>query len=601
MFTSIRFRILIASVAIVSGALMINTVLNYSVANQYNRDAINQSLAAVLTGHETGIEEWVASKSKMISSLRDVALSNDPVPAFRQIAIAGGFTTVYAGYADKTARFSDSTGIPSGYDPTVRPWYRQAAEAGHAIVTPPYVDTATGNLVVTFAVPILRDGALRGVVSGDVSMDAVVTNVKTIHPTPASFGMVVDRDGHIVAYADQKLTLKPFSELAPDLMMSELTASAANDESAPLVAHIAGNAKLIRARVVPGTDWLAVVALDQSEATAGIRSLLHVSFVSLTVLVVIAAAIIGAVTSVTFRGLARVRDAMEAIASGDGDLTERLPESGRDEVAQIARSYNSFIGKISDVIRRIKDTSESVRHAASEIASGNHDLSRRTEMAAANLQQTAASMEEITSTVAQAANAALQANQTVSTARTSAMRGSSVVANVVSTMSEIEGASGKISEIIGVVDSIAFQTNILALNAAVEAARAGDGGRGFAVVAGEVRTLAQRSAQAAKEIKALIDSNVASVSSGSTYVNEAGQTMNDIVAGISNVTTIMSEISNAADEQNRGIHEINRAVSQLDEMVQQNAALVEESAAAASALQTQATELADAVAQFTVS
>ncbi|MFB9124443.1 methyl-accepting chemotaxis protein [Paraburkholderia dipogonis] len=601
MLTSIRSRILLASVAIVSSALAINTALNYFVASAYNRDATNQSLTAVLTGHEAGIEDWVASKRRMVSSAEDVALSSDPVPVFRRLAMAGGFKNVYAGYADRTARFSDSTGVPPGYDPTTRPWFRLAAEAGHAVVTPPYVDSATGQLVVTFATPILRDGSLKGVVSGDVSMDAVVANVKSIHPTPASFGMLVDRDGHIVAYADQKLTLKPLSDLMPDLTVDALAASAASAEVGPLEVHVGGSAKLVRARAIPGTDWFTVVALDKSEATAGIRSLMLVSLTSLVAMVAIAAAVVSAVTAVTFRGLARVRDSMEAIALGDGDLTVRLPEAGRDEVAQIAGSYNSFIGKMGDVIRRIKGASDAVRHAASEIASGNHDLSRRTEMAAANLQQTAASMEEITSTVTQAANAARQANETVAMASNSAQRGSSVVSNVVSTMNEIEGASSKISDIIGVIDSIAFQTNILALNASVEAARAGEEGRGFAVVAGEVRTLAQRSAQAAKEIKGLIDSNVASVSSGAAFVHQAGQTMNDIVTGVSNVTTIMNEISNAADEQTRGIHEINRAVSQLDEMVQQNAALVEQSAAAASALQTQATDLASAVDQFRIS
>jgi methyl-accepting chemotaxis protein len=285
-----------------------------------------------------------------------------------------------------------------------------------------------------------------------------------------------------------------FGTRAPDLTVGDLTASAADGDgdSVPVLTHVGGNAKLLRARAVSGTDWFAVVALDQSEATTGIRSLLRVSRVSLAFPIGVAAVIVGAVTSVTFRGFGRVRDAIAAIASGDGDLTERLPDGERDEIAQIAGAYNKFIGRISGVIRRIKDTSESVRHAASEIASGNRDLSRRTEMAAANLQQTARSMEEITSTVAQTANAALQSNQTVPTARASAMRGSSVVADIVSTMSEIQGASGKIREIIGVVDGIAFQTNILSSNAAVVAARAGDGCRDFAVVDGDVRTLAQR-------------------------------------------------------------------------------------------------------------
>ncbi|SAK90352.1 methyl-accepting chemotaxis protein [Caballeronia temeraria] len=321
---------------------------------------------------------------------------------------------------------------------------------------------------------------------------------------------------------------------------------------------------------------------------------------SLAVLAAIAAAIIGGVTGIAFKGLARVRDAMEGIGSGSGDLTQRLPATGNDEVAQIALSFNAFVGKMNSVMVQIRDTSEAVRHAANEIASANHDLSSRTEAAAASLEETAASMEEITSTVTQSASAARQADQTATTAASAASRGGSVVSVVVSTMHEIEGASGKIADIIGVIEGIAFQTNILALDAAVEAARAGEDGRGFAVVAGEVRTLAQRSAQAAKEIKELINSSVTSVSTGASLVQQAGETMTDIVGRVSSVTTIIGEVTNAADEQTRGIHEINRAVAQLDEMVQQNAALVEQSAAAASALQTQANELASAVGQFRV-
>jgi methyl-accepting chemotaxis protein len=207
-------------------------------------------------------------------------------------------------------------------------------------------------------------------------------------------------------------------------------------------------------------------------------------------------------------------------------------------------------------------------------------------------------MEEITATVGQSASSAKQADDTAVSASLVASRGGAVISEVITTMREIENASVKIADIIGVIDGIAFQTNILALNAAVEAARAGEQGRGFAVVAGEVRSLAQRSAQAAKEIKSLIESTVSSVASGSSQVRHAGETMTEIVSNVSNVTTIISEITQAANEQTRGIQEVNRAVSQLDEMVQQNAALVEQSTAAAAALQSQAANLATAVTQF---
>ncbi|WDD92335.1 methyl-accepting chemotaxis protein [Burkholderia sp. FERM BP-3421] len=598
MFSSIRARIIAASVGIVVFALVISTLLNYLVSKSYNDESINQSLIAVANGHAVGIRDWVASKSQMVASLQDAVLSPDPLPALKQVAAAGGFTNVYVGYADKTAKFSDASGIPPDYDPTGRPWYRQAADAGKPIVTPPYVDVGTGKLVVAFAVPVVRDGAVKAVVSGDVAMDSVIANVKAIHPTPASFGMLIDSSGHIVAHPDSKLTLKPVADFAPDLKNVNLASLASAD--APLEVKVGDETKLVRALPITGTDWYAIVALDRAEATAGTKLMLTTEIVSMIVIAVLASLIVGAITATAFRRLSMVRQAMAAIGSGSGDLTQRLPADGRDEVSDIARSFNAFIDKLHDVMVQIRDASESVRTAANEIAAGNLDLSSRTESAAASLEQTAASMEEITATVGQSASAAGQADERAAAASKIASHGGVVVADVIATMEKIEGASSRIGDIIGVIDGIAFQTNILALNAAVEAARAGEQGRGFAVVAAEVRSLAQRSAQAAREVKVLVESTVESVGAGSSQVRQAGQTMNEIVTNVSNVTTIISEITHAANEQTRGIQEVNRAVTQLDEMVQQNAALVEQSTAAAAALQTQANALATTVGQFRV-
>jgi methyl-accepting chemotaxis protein len=290
--------------------------------------------------------------------------------------------------------------------------------------------------------------------------------------------------------------------------------------------------------------------------------------------------------------------AASAIAANDLSHTVNSPR--RDEMGDLLRALNTMQVSLSGVIGQVRHATDSITTASAEIASGNSDLSSRTEQAASNLQQTASSMEELTATVKHSADSARQANQLAASAAEVAQRGGSVVSQVVSTMDEINASSKKISDIIGVIDGIAFQTNILALNAAVEAARAGEQGRGFAVVAGEVRSLAQRSAEAAREIKGLIGSSVDKVEAGSRLVADAGATMTEIVNSVQRVTDIIGEISTASSEQSDGIGQVNVAVTQLDQMTQQNAALVEESAAAAESLREQAQRLAGVVSVFKV-
>ncbi|WP_313250198.1 methyl-accepting chemotaxis protein [Stenotrophomonas acidaminiphila] len=285
-------------------------------------------------------------------------------------------------------------------------------------------------------------------------------------------------------------------------------------------------------------------------------------------------------------------------ALSQGDLTVQMEGDYRGTFAAMRDDANATVVQLTGIIDRIQTATSRIHQAAAEIATGNNDLSRRTEQQAANLEETAASMEELTSTVRQNAEHARQANQLAQGAAGVASQGGQVVGQVVTTMADIEASSKKIADIISVIDGIAFQTNILALNAAVEAARAGEQGRGFAVVASEVRTLAQRSAGAAKEIKELIENSVDKVSEGSALVHQAGSTMGEIVTSVQRVTDIMAEISAASQEQTAGIEQVNQTVMQMDETTQQNAALVEEATAAARAMEEQANDLATAVSMF---
>ena len=291
---------------------------------------------------------------------------------------------------------------------------------------------------------------------------------------------------------------------------------------------------------------------------------------------------------------------LAAQAVAQGDLTVHLPAHSQDEAGELLRALNDMNQNLQRMVGKVRSSSDSIVTGATQVAAGSLDLSQRTEAQAANLEETAASLEELTSTVTQTSDTARQANQLAHQASQAATRGGEVVGKVVQTMSDITHSSHKMSDIISVIDGIAFQTNILALNAAVEAARAGEAGRGFAVVASEVRSLAQRSAGAAKEIKGLITTSVEQISAGTRVVQTAGEAMSDMVVNAQQINTYLSEIATASQEQAMGVHQVGQGIQDLDRNTQQNAALVEETTSAAAALKQQADTLQDEIANFRV-
>jgi methyl-accepting chemotaxis protein len=596
MFTSIRTRILFFSIALLVASLGVVGAVSYVIVKADNDHAIAESSRSIADGYASAINEWVAAKASMAAAAADGVLQADPVFVIKQLQKSGGFYVTTFGKEDKTAYTSAAEGLPAGYDPTGRSWYQQSVKAGKAVVTKPYTDVVTKKPMVSFTAQVKKDGVLQGVVAAAVFLDGVSNVVKAVHPTPASFAFLVDRDGMMLAHPDAQWINKPVKDWNPELTAERLNSLSGNDASKEIVLN--GAAKLVQAVAVKDTEWTLLVAIDKADVNAGMRHATQSSLIAIVLVAALAALILGLITTAVFRRLSQVRNAMDSIGSGNGDLTMRLPEDGKDEVSQIARSFNVFVQKITTILQEIRHTSDAVKVSSSEIASGNLDLSGRTEQQAGALEQTASAMEELTSTVKQNSDNARQANQLALAASAIAKEGGEVVGNVVATMEAINQSSRQIVDIIGVIDGIAFQTNILALNAAVEAARAGEQGRGFAVVASEVRSLAQRSAQAAKEIKVLIDSSVSKVSDGGLLVQKAGQTMVEIVDSVKNVSAIVSEIANASAEQSTGIEEINRAITHMDEATQQNAALVEQAAAAAQSLQDQATSLATIVSGF---
>jgi methyl-accepting chemotaxis protein len=322
--------------------------------------------------------------------------------------------------------------------------------------------------------------------------------------------------------------------------------------------------------------------------------------IALAVMVVIALALGGAAAVLITRSITVPIERAVQVATtvAAGDLGSRIVVRGKDETARLLQALATMNDNLARIVGQVRASSDSIATGSAQIATGNADLSQRTEEQASNLQQTAASMEQLSGTVRTSADTAGHASELAAGASAAAVRGGEMVGGVVATMQDIATSSRKIADIIGVIDGIAFQTNILALNAAVEAARAGEQGRGFAVVAGEVRNLASRSAEAAKEIKSLIGASVEKVEAGARQVDQAGASMADIVSQVQRVSALIAEISTASGEQSTGIHQVGDAVAQLDQVTQQNAALVEESAAAAESLRHQAESLAEAVRVF---
>ena len=596
---TLKGQVLLISVAFLALGLATLTAANYFSSRSQAYESLAAQSQALARSHAEALRDWVRAKAGIIEASAAAVGDADPVPPLRMLQKGGSYLTTYFGYADKRTAFSEPQNLPPDYDPTSRPWYQQAARSESSVLTRPYADAGGAGLVVTFARAVRSGGSVQAVAAGDVSLAAVVANVASIKPTPSSYAFLVGGDGAIIAHPELKLALQPATAIAADLTAAMLQQLATRTELHAI--ELQGRPMLLSVVPVEGTDWLLAVATDRAEALRAIRTLLQVSLLAGGAVLVAALVLLAAILARRLRRLTLVRDAMHEIGEGDGDLSRRIDTHGEDELAQIAASFNNFAGKLSGVLAQIRDASQSVRVASEEIATGNHDLSSRTELTASSLEQTSASMQQLTETVQHNAEAARQANQLVAQATSVARHGGVVVGNVVSTMEQINAASHKIADIIQVIDGIAFQTNILALNAAVEAARAGEQGRGFAVVAGEVRSLAGRSAEAAREIRALIGTSVEQVDAGSRLVQDAGTTMSDIMDSVQRVNDIMAEITTSTSEQSTSIAEVGQAVSHLDQMTQQNAALVEQSAAAAQSLKDQSARLSDVVGTFRLS
>ena len=485
-----------------------------------------------------------------------------------------------------------------------QPWYKDgmAAPKGQCAWAKAYQDAASPQPRTNCAMAIYRDGSIWGVSTIDVTLGFFNQLAKKMGEAIHGDVLIVESDGKVVgnaALANGTPKLENLRDLQNPMAgpLKTLLAHAGTQPTETTYNSHDGEQTLFL-QAIPGSPWYLASSVPSSLLKAQSHNMLmRLGLVQIPLAVILLLVLLGFVRAMMKR-LRMLNQNIEALSTGGADLTQRLPASNSPEFNAVAQSFNNFISYLQGLMQQVGSSALAISAASREIASGNTNLSSRTEDQASSIVETAASMEQLTGTVRQNADNATHANQLAGEASQVAARGTEVVRQVVSTMGEIHHSSRKVVDIISVIDSIAFQTNILALNAAVEAARAGEQGRGFAVVASEVRNLAQRSANSAREIKKLIEESVANIDAGSQLVEQAGQTMDELVQGVSSVTTLMSEIMAASREQSMGIEQVNVAINQLDSTTQQNAVLVEEVSSAAQAMEAQSLQLEQVVKSF---
>ena len=481
-------------------------------------------------------------------------------------------------------------------------WFKDFLASGKPETMEIDRDGASGRYMLFINVRAQTSAGKLGVAGLGLGVDALARSVGAYRIGQTGHVFLVRGSGVVLMHADTSLVdghhfFKDMPGVGEALSQQLL----GGKDFAQARVEAGGDARFVASAYIPELDAYVIAEVPESELLGPVNRAIRIAtLIAVVVGGLFALAVIAVVSRAIAGPVRRAATLLGEIADGQGDLTRRMTVESTDEIGQLALAFNRFVASLSEIVRQVRHSGDSIATGSSEIAHGNHDLSQRTEEQASNLQQTAASMEELTQTVRQNADNARSAAQIVAGASDSAAHGGDVVRQVVATMEHITDSSRRIADIVAVVDGIAFQTNILALNAAVEAARAGEQGRGFAVVAGEVRSLAQRSATAAREIKALIARSVEDVEGGAAQVSQAGKAMDDIVAQVGRVNALVGEIASASQEQSQGIGQVGDAVAQLDQVTQQNAALVEESAAAAESLKVQAARLAELMGAFTI-
>ena len=588
---SIKNKLTLMFVIVIFAMTMIQTYITGKQLLNETYRSIQQYSTTLTNANVSGIEKWVAGRINVVNAAKDAfKYTDDPTSYFTQSTNAGQFQIAYAGLSDGRFLQGVDLPVPQGYDPRTRDWYKKPMATGQTVVTEPYIDVATNDLVVTIASPFNTNG-YSGVIGADLNLNTLIKDVVSIEQ-PGVYAFLVDGEGNIVAHRDRNLTLKSVSNISNNLSAQKIQSLARDPEFVELT--IDGAESLLSVKKVPHTDWYFTVVIDKTKSFASYRSLLRQSAIFGLIQLAVIAFVAMFIIKKALAPLTTLSSAMEALSKGDGDLTQRITVNSKDEIGTLAHHVNAFIAKLQEIVRDIADSSHQLNqqsevstnvarqtseglsvqlHEISQIATAVHEMSATAEEVANNAQMTADSAIGSTENCEQGKQVIIRNQDSITNLAQQVENASGII-------QEVEKNALDINAILATISDIAEQTNLLALNAAIEAARAGEQGRGFAVVADEVRVLSQRTHSSTDEIREMIETlqknSVSAVESMQRSqdlaqssvddANNATTALEEIATSIQQISDMASHISNAASEQRTVTGEVSKNIQLVNDV-----------------------------------
>ncbi|KMV28460.1 methyl-accepting chemotaxis protein [Photobacterium swingsii] len=614
--------------ASLSAVVLMATALTWLAASQLNdqtRNGVYSRVNSLSAAATDGISDWVNIRRDIASAFNDHTEQADVVPFLQQARNAGGFDDIFFGTPQGDMYRSHPERNRADYDPRTRPWYKDANSAGKQIITTAYQDAITNALLVTIAEPVRKNGQLQGVVGADVLIDQLIEDVINLDAGKNAYAMLINKqDGTFLAHPDKSLLLQPINRYSSAFSLSTIEAQMRSEQIEDM--QIKGVDKLVYFAAIPNTDWILGIEMDQATEEASMHSLMSQLFITSIIITIIVVAIVAWLVNFLFRDLMRVSDALAEIASGEGDLTQRLEPRSEDEIGMLAHNFNRFVGNMHQMVIRLRDVSDSLGQQAQTTAAQAEERSTRIQhqqdeinMVATAINEMAAATQEI---AGNADNTAQTSGETVSAAEHGSTQVTQSQHSISSLAGEVETATGVIGElnthaqsintILSTIQGIAEQTNLLALNAAIEAARAGEQGRGFAVVADEVRVLSQRTHASTQEIQQMIETlqqttgRAVGIMENSRHLaetsvddaNAASASLSQINTAVTNISDMATQIASAAEEQSSVTEEITRNTQGIRDVSDELASEADEAARQAAELSSLSHQLQQEINRF---